>query len=102
MSQDPNSDTRTERVAALLKILASPVRLKIIYLLSQQAELSVGAIRKQVAEGHTLVSYYLIKMSDRGILTRTRRGKEVYYSLADPALADWLELLLRVGRKTDA
>lgn len=102
MNHDPDRRATTEKVSELLKALTSPIRLKIIYLLSPQAELSSGVIQQQIAASQGLVSHHLIKMSDKGILTRTRRGKEVYYALADPVLRDWLELLLRIGQRTDA
>lgn len=87
----------TERVAELLKVLAHPIRLKIINLLSQHRELNVRTIQEQIAISQSLVSHHLIKMNDKGILTKIRGGKEIYYSLADPILAEWISLVLKMG-----
>jgi len=84
----------TKRVAELLKVFAHPIRLKIINLLSQHRELNVMAIQEQIAISQSLASHHLIKMNDKGILTKARGGKENYYSLADPMLSEWLSLLL--------
>ncbi|RZK36932.1 MAG: transcriptional regulator [Hymenobacter sp.] len=87
----------TKRVAELLKVLAHPIRLKIINLLSQHRELNVTTIQRQIAINQSLVSHHLIKMNDKGILTKVRGGKEIYYSLADPILAEWVSLVLKIG-----
>lgn len=87
-----------ERVAELLKVLAHPIRLKIINSLSQHRELNVTSVQEQIAITQSLASHHLIKMSDKGILTKVRGGKEIYYSLADPILAEWLTLLLNIQR----
>ncbi|RZK32030.1 MAG: transcriptional regulator [Hymenobacter sp.] len=88
----------TQRVAELLKVLAHPIRLKIINLLSQHRELNVTAVQEQIAISQSLASHHLNKMNDKGILTKVRGGKEHYYSLADPTLAEWLTLLLKIQR----
>ena len=87
----------TERVAELLKVLAHPIRLKIINLLSQHRELNVSTIQGQIAISQSSVSHHLIKMNDKGILIKIRGGKEIYYSLADPILAEWISLVLKIG-----
>lgn len=93
---DVLSESDTKRVANLLKVLAHPIRLKIIDLLSQHRELNVNTIEKQTATSQSLVSHHLIKMNDKGILTSVRRSREIYYSLADPLLADWISLVLKM------
>lgn len=88
-----------ERVAELLKVLAHPIRLRILNLLSQYRELNVMSIQEQVAISQSLISHHLIKMNDKGVLTKIRGGKEIYYSLADPMLADCFSLLLNRRQK---
>lgn len=86
-----------EQVAELLKILAHPIRLKIIKLLSQYHELNVMSIQQQIVISQSLVSHHLIKMNDKGILISVRRSKAIYYSLANPLLADWLSSVTKIG-----
>ena len=75
--------------------MAHPIRLTIIDLLGRQGESNVKVIQGQVAISQSLVSHHLIKMRDKGLLTSVRRRREIYYSLADPELAEWLGLLLK-------
>lgn len=96
MYQEAFTEINTGRVAELLKVLAHPIRLRIINLLSQHSELNVGTIQGQIEISQSLVSHHLIKMNDKGILTKVRGGKEIYYSLADPILAQWLTLLMKI------
>ncbi|RZK66722.1 MAG: transcriptional regulator [Pedobacter sp.] len=91
-------ESDTQRVAELLKVLAHPIRLKIINSLSQHRELNATSVQKQIAISQSLASHHLIKMSEKGILTKVRGGKEIYYSLADPILTDWLTFLLKIQR----
>ncbi|RZM28329.1 MAG: transcriptional regulator [Pedobacter sp.] len=92
------TESDTQRVAELLKVLAHPDRLKIINSLSQHRELNVTSIQEQITISQSLASHHLVKMSEKGILTKVRRGNEIYYSLADPILAEWLTLLLKIQR----
>ena len=90
---------KEERAAELLKVLAHPIRIKIISLLSQQSELNLGQLERQVKSQRSLVSHHLTKMSHRGVLIRRRQQREVYYALADVVLVDWLLVVLRVGQE---
>ena len=81
-----SDDHNIERIADLLKILAHPLRLKIILLLAQEDSLNVSTIEARLQIKQALLSTYLIKMRDKGFLTTEYRGKQNYYSLADPIL----------------
>lgn len=97
MCEEEFTEANTRRLSELLKVLAHPIRLKIVNSLSQHRELNVSTIEKQVSISQSSVSHHLIKMNDKGILTSVRRSKEIYYSLTDPTLADWLTLMLKMG-----
>ncbi|MVM30970.1 metalloregulator ArsR/SmtB family transcription factor [Spirosoma sp. HMF4905] len=83
------------RIANVLKVLANPIRIQIIRLLAEQGELNVSVIQSHLKISQALTSTYLIKMTDHGLVSSTRRGKEIYYSLVDPVLIDIVRLLLR-------
>jgi|GEM_PF-705525 len=102
MTTEVINESASGRVAELLKLLGNPIRLKIIALLRHQDELRTGVIQQQVGVSMALVSQYLTKMSARGLLTRERRGSEVYFSLADPILSECLSLLLNERRGSSA
>ena len=92
-------DSKVERVAELIKVLAQPTRLKIVFLLSQQGETNVSQLVRQTAANQSLISRNLTLMSDKGIITGKRRGKEVYYSLNDTVFVEWIAVALEVGQK---
>jgi ArsR family transcriptional regulator len=65
----------------LLKAIADPSRFSIIDLLVQK-ETYVGEIIKKIKIEPTLLSHHLSILKDAGIVTATRRGKQVLYKLA--------------------
>lgn len=87
------------RVAEQLKLLGNPVRMRLVYLLGIQSALSVKAVHELLGKEQflTLVSQYLRQLQLHGVLCSERRGKLVFYALADPAYFDLLLQLLRVG-----
>ena len=92
-------DSKAERIAELLKVLAQPTRLKLVLLLSQQGETNVSQLIRQTAANQSLISRNLTLMSDKGIITGQRRGKEVYYSLNDTDVVEWIAIALEAGQK---
>jgi DNA-binding transcriptional ArsR family regulator len=89
-----NQEQKLTQVAELLKTLAHYDRLRIIILLGQDGLMNVSALIAQLSLEQSRLSHHLIKMKDRGILVSWRSGKEIYYSLSDPALISKLTLLL--------
>lgn len=92
-------DSKVERMAELIKVLAQPTRLKIVFLLSQQGETNVSQLVRQTAANQSLISRHLTLMSDKGIIRGKRRGKEVYYSLNDGVFIEWIAVTLAAGQK---
>ncbi|MCA9753146.1 MAG: metalloregulator ArsR/SmtB family transcription factor [bacterium] len=88
MSNSPTSlaTNAAERAAACLRTLAHPIRLRIADLLLNR-ELSVRELAQECAIPEAAMSGHLGKMRDRGLLSQERRGREVYYRVAEPALA---------------
>lgn len=84
----------TEQAAELLKTIAHPIRLRILLALIEQPSINVSTLQTQLKIDQSALSHHLIKMKDRGLLTNVRRGKEIYYSLADATFAEVVKLLL--------
>lgn len=74
-----------EQAAECLRTLAHPARLRIVELLLDD-EYTVGEIAEAVNITPSHASTHLGRMRDRGLLRVERRGREVYYSVAEPAL----------------
>jgi DNA-binding transcriptional ArsR family regulator len=73
-----------ERMANVLRVLAHPQRLKIVELLDEGRELPVHELTDAMAVPQATVSQHLNRMRAAGLLAGRRRGKEVWYRIADP------------------
>lgn len=76
--------------AAVLKSLADPTRLKIIYLL-KNGELCVCQILEAIDKTQSTISHHLNIMKKEGVLSARKEGKWIYYKLANENIIDSLE-----------
>jgi DNA-binding transcriptional ArsR family regulator len=74
-----------EDATECLKVVAHPVRLRIVDIL-MQAELPVHEIARLCALPTHQTSEHLRLLQGRGLLASQRRGRAVYYRVADPRL----------------
>ena len=89
-SRRPNQDITLEDNAAVLKSLADPTRLKIIYLL-KNGELCVCQILEAIDKTQSTISHHLNIMKKEGVLSARKEGKWIYYKLANENIIDSLE-----------
>jgi len=73
-----------ERMSLTLRVLAHPHRLKIIELLDGESSAPVSRIQTAIALPQSATSQHLGHMKRVGLLKSSRRGKEVWYEIADP------------------
>jgi ArsR family transcriptional regulator len=78
--------------ARTLKVIAHPVKLQILHLLSKGEPLDVTTLCSKVgAECEiTMMSHHLSKMKDNGILVSEKIGKRVFYSIKDHEIVNIL------------
>ena len=106
-SFDPKSISRARKIlkknekalpkmANLYKLLANPVRLKILISLSEIERMCVGDLAQVVNLSFAATSHQLKMLKDGGWLLAEGDGKLVYYRLAKPDLKDALEGDLRM------
>jgi DNA-binding transcriptional ArsR family regulator len=76
---------RLERAARCLKVLAHPIRLRIIHLLGE-GELSVQELERAMGISQSSVSQHLSLLRDKEILESRRAAQQVFYRLRDPRL----------------
>jgi DNA-binding transcriptional ArsR family regulator len=76
----------------VMKILASPRRLEILHLLSQEPQ-EVGRLAEQMGISQPNVSQHLAVMRAAGIVEAQRDGREVRYQLTDPEVIDACNLM---------
>jgi ArsR family transcriptional regulator len=88
--------SEAETIAATLKAVADPVRLRLISLVAAHAdaEACVCDLTDPVGLSQPTVSHHLKVLVDAGILTRDQRGRWAYYRLVPDALASIGRLFL--------
>jgi ArsR family transcriptional regulator len=88
-----------ERLAAVLKALAEPTRLRLVSLVAahEGAEACVCELTDPVGLSQPTVSHHLKILVDVGLLHREQRGRWAYYRLVPGALDALAGLLGRTG-----
>jgi ArsR family transcriptional regulator len=82
-----------ERMAGALKILAHPCRLKLAEILQREGEAPVHVIIMRLQLPQATISQHLNQMRRAGLVKADRRGKEVWYSIADPSALTILDCI---------
>ncbi|HEY7048462.1 MAG TPA: metalloregulator ArsR/SmtB family transcription factor [Jatrophihabitantaceae bacterium] len=77
-----------ERLAAVLKVIADPIRLQLLSLVAvhQDSEECICNLTDRVGVSQPTVSHHMKLLVDAGLLTREQRGKWAYYRLVPGAL----------------
>lgn len=74
-------------VAALLKTMSHPIRLKILCML-QEKEMSVGDIREEVQTTNANVSQHLTILRNQKIISSRKDANFIYNKIADNRILD--------------
>ncbi|WP_405511570.1 ArsR/SmtB family transcription factor [Spirosoma sp. KNUC1025] len=88
------SDTKVDQAAEVLKLMAHPIRIRIILALTERSSVNVSTLQQQLQVDISLLSHCLTKMRDHGLLECSRQGKERYYSLTNSSITQALMILL--------
>ncbi len=83
------SDDYLRRAADTLKVMAHPVRLRVVEILSQ-GRFSVGEIAELCKLPHNQACEHLRLMKGHGLLDSEREGRTVYYKIVAPQLTSLL------------
>ncbi len=89
------SRDKLQVAARLLKVIAHPVKLEILQLLGKGEPMDVSSLCQCIGAGCeiSMMSHHLAKMKDNGILKSEKRGKQVFYSIADKSILNLLDCL---------
>ena len=98
-------DTDTLRSAATqavtaLKLLANEDRLVLLCQLSQ-GEMCVSELEEQLGIRQPTLSQQLGVLRNEGVVNTRRQGKNIYYSVADPAMLEIVAVLYRLYCNND-
>jgi len=86
-----------EKAAECLRTLSHPHRLRMIQVLLQEPR-SVGELAELCNIPSHMASEHLRLLKDRGFLASERRGRQVFYSVAEPGLANIMQCIeIRYG-----
>lgn len=81
-----------QMIAARFKVLADPLRLRILQTL-RAGEWSVTALTAEVEATQPNVSKHLKTLQDAGLVARRQAGNMVYYSIADERIFQLCDLV---------
>lgn len=84
---------KMEKVAFILKTTAHPTRIAIVQQLAAQGDLSVTELSERLRVEQSLLSHHLSGMKLKGILSSTRDGKNIYYTLKMREVIDVIQRL---------
>lgn len=76
-----NKIDNLEKTAEVLKVMAHPIRLKIIKNLIDNGPCNVGSIQEKFNIPQPTVSSHLGKLKRAGILNSDRNGTEIFYKV---------------------
>lgn len=86
-----------ERVAMLLRLLADPVRARIVSALHTVGELCVGDLALALDVSDSSVSHALRLLRTAGMVRNRRDGRVIYYRLAGPVMPAVLDVIASAG-----
>ncbi|MGB7588579.1 MAG: metalloregulator ArsR/SmtB family transcription factor, partial [Solirubrobacterales bacterium] len=84
----PLDPAAAELIARRFRALADPTRLRIIDLLRQREEASVGELTEALDSSQQNVSKHLAALSSEGLITRRKEGTSSIYRISDPAVLE--------------
>ena len=88
--EHPLSDPLIELIAARFRVLAEPMRIKILDQL-RAGDATVGALQETLGASQQNVSKHLGVLHGAGMVTRTKDGNRVRYAIADEGVFELCE-----------
>lgn len=84
------TETDAEALAATLKVLADPIRLRLVSMLvaAEADEICACDLPAALGRSQSTVSHHLTQLVNAGVLTREQRGKWAWFRLEPGRLAE--------------
>ena len=96
MVAQPNiTSDQIEKAANMLKAIAHPIRVEIMFLLKGGVQYTVSQIHESLGIGQSTTSHHLGILKDKGVLCSRREGKKTYYFLKYDFLNELLECMAK-------
>lgn len=78
-------DEKLEKIASRMKLLAEPMRLRLLTIL-RGSECCVKDLVNQTGAGQANISKHLALLKTEGVVSRRKEGLYVYYFISDPSI----------------
>jgi DNA-binding transcriptional ArsR family regulator len=88
----PERPTASDLVAKYFKVLSDAGRVRVLELLHERGEMSVGELTEALGLGRTNVSNHLGCLRWCGFVVARREHRTLHYRVADPRVTELLEL----------
>lgn len=88
----PDQPTEPDLVAKYFKVLSDPARVRVLELLGERGEMSVGELTAALGLGRTNVSNHLGCLRWCGFVHTRREHRTVHYRIADARVSELLSL----------
>lgn len=79
--------SEAEELATAFKVLADPVRLRLLSIIANCEEACACDLTEPVERSQPTVSHHLALLTDAGLVTREKRGRWAYYRVVPERLA---------------
>jgi ArsR family transcriptional regulator len=81
------SEADAEELATAFKVLADPIRLRLLSMVANSDEACACDLTEPVGRSQPTVSHHMALLTDAGLVTREKRGKWAYYRVVPERLA---------------
>ena len=95
------TDEDVDRTAALVKVLDSKTRLEILLLLAEEEKV-VHQLVTELEKSQPLISQHLRVLRSAGLVSSSRKGREVLYALDQPDIIGIIHELASLEKLTEA
>jgi ArsR family transcriptional regulator len=83
----PLAERDAEELAAAFKVVADPVRLRLLSLIAEAGEICSCDLVTLIGRSQPTISHHMSVLADAGLVHREKRGKWAWYSVAPERLA---------------
>lgn len=77
----PLGEAAAEDLAAAFKVMADPVRLRLLSIIAAQGETCACNLTAPLGKSQPTISHHLSVLTDAGLLRREKRGKWAWYAV---------------------
>lgn len=83
----PLDEAESEELAAAFRVIADPVRLRLLSLIAEAGELCSCDLVGPIGKSQPTISHHLSVLAGAGLVRREKRGKWAWYSVVPERLA---------------